>query len=368
MAAPSPPFCAVRVEGEELTDLVVRLRVDESDARADRARILFGDSLLVLCDVLHEGQAIEIELGRADEHAVVFRGLATSVTATFPPAGAPTVELVAHDRLILLSMEARTRVWSNTSVSAIVKEVARDHQLQTGTVAPGDDASFAQHTPLAQVAETDLALLERLGAAHDAKLFVEHGERDDTLSFVSTATLAAAEPIEQSLAHNSTLGDFRASFDAWAAEPAEAVVSTDPGTGDRVADRLALLTDTGADWSPDATRIARLGAGRDRVTRLLAASAGARSRVQQSRRVPPRLAGVPARASGDRSGITGDRLRPRGQSGQGRAGGSIWLRPRARVRIQGYGGRWSGVWTLATVRHEVDLATRRYTTSFTCVR
>jgi phage protein D len=368
MTAAPAPFCAVRVEGEDLTDLAVRVQVEEGDRRADSARLLFGDSMLVLCDVLREGLGVEVELGREDEHAIVFRGVATSVTTAVPQVGSPTLEVVAHDRLILLSMEPRTRRWANTSVSAIVRSVALEHGLVPGRIEPGEDAAFPVDRPAQQVAETDLAFLQRLAADHDAALYVDHAGPVDQLCLVSTAALEAAEPIEQSLVFNATLAEFRASFDAWAADPSERLVTTELSDGERVVVERDLLLPEDSTWEPDAARLARLGAGADRVGRLATRSAATRDRITDFWRRPPAVAGAPARPRGTESGSHGDRRRRRGQTCSGRAGGSIWLRPRARVRIEGYGGRFSGVWTLARVRHDVELALRRYTTSFTCVR
>lgn len=363
------PFCAVRVEATDLTPLAVRLQVEETDERADVARIVFGDSLLVLCDVLHEGMAVEVELGRTGEHAVVFRGIVTSVSAHFPPAGAPTVEVVAHDSLILLSMRPRTRRWANTGVGEIVRRIAVDHGLVAGTVAPGEEAVYPAERPAQQVAETDLAFLERLAQDHDAKLYVDHSGPVDQLCLVSTAALAAAAPLTHSLELNGSLVDFRASFDAWAANPSEELVTTDAESGDRIRTVEELVGAEPQAWAPDPWRLARLDPGDGAVVaQLMTRSASKRAQLTRYWRVPPRVAGVPSRRPGDAHGALGDRLRRRGQTGRGRASGSMWLRPRARVEIVGYGGRWSGVWTLARVRHEVDLALRSYVTTFTCVR
>ncbi len=361
-------FCAVTVQGQELTDYVARLEVEESDSRADVARILFGDSQLVLCDVLHEGLTVEIDLGRSDEHAVVFRGVATSVTSQFPHVGSPTVELVAEDSLIRLALEPRTKRWSNTSVSAIVQQVAAANGLLPGTIAPGDDAVFTDRQPAQQVAETDLAFLERLALDSDSKLYVDHSGPVDSLNLVSTQSLLAAAPLEQSLEFNSTLVDFRASFDAWAADPEEHLVTTDPDSGERVTvdERLAESGDT--TWTPDPARIARLGDGATRIAALIASAAPVRAQLTDLWRIPARDAGAPARPASAHTRVHGDRLRRRGQTGRGRASGSIWLRPRARVEIVGYGGRWSGTWYLARVRHRLDLLTRSYESSFVSVR
>jgi len=360
-------FASVKIEGQELVDYVVRIVVDESDTRADVARVTLADGNLVLCDVIHEGQKVEIDMGRSDEHALVFRGVTTSVTATFPRVGSPFVELVAQDSLILLAMKPQTKRWV-ANVSSIARQIALANSLVAGTIAPGEDAAFTEDHPAQQVAETDLAFLQRLARAYDSKLYVDHSNPVDSLNLVSNQSLLDATPLQQTLVFNSTLQDFRVGFDAWAADPEEHVVTTDPDSGDRVTVDETLFRPDDITWTPDATRIARLGDGAARVTALVGASAGARARMRDVQRVPPRLVGAPPRAASEHGRAHGDRLRHRGHTGRGRASGSIWLQPRARVQVQGYGGRWSGTWYLTRVRHELDLVLRTYACSFVCTR
>jgi hypothetical protein len=366
MTDPSTPYCAVKVEGEDLTDFAVSVTVDESDTCADGARVLFGDSYIVLCDVLHEGLTLEIELGTAGEHAVVFRGPVTSVAAHFPTAGSPSVEVRAHDSLIGLSLRAHTKRWGNATVSSVVRQIALDNQMVPGTISPDDDALAPEERPAQQVAETDLAFLERLARDADAKLYVDHSSAVDSLNLVSNRSLLEADPLSGSLQFNGTLYDFRASFDAWAAGPEASLVSTDPRSGDRVAISATFLD--APTWTPDSRHLARLGDGADRVTSLLARSSAKRNRRTDWWRRAPRLAGAPARPASEHARVHVDRLRHRGEVCRGRTGGNVWLRPRKRVEVIGYGGRWSGVWYLARVRHELDIQRRRYVSSFVGVR
>jgi hypothetical protein len=367
MSPPDSVYCTVKIEGEDVSDLVTRLQLEESDSLADQARITFGDGDLVLSDVLHEGLAVEIDLGRPDEHAVVFRGVVTGVSANFPARGQPTVELTAADSLILLSMKAQTKRWWNTSVSGIVGQIASANGLLAGTISPGDDELVQDAHPLQQVAETDLAFLNRLAHDYDAKLYVDHSGPTDSLNFVSTQSLVQAAPIEQKLVFNGSLAEFRAMFDAFATAGEEALVSTDPQTGDPVKLSETLLGPTDSTWTPDPARIARLGGG-GRIATILAKSAAKKAKLTDYWRVPPREAGAPSRPSSDKSRTLGDRTRRLGQTGRGRALGSIWLKPRVRVTIEGYGGRWSGPWYVSRARHQLELPARTYVTSFLCVR
>jgi phage protein D len=364
----APVFCVVTVEGEDVTDLVRHLELEENDSLADMARLTLGDDDLVLSDVLHEGLAVEVDLGTPQEHAVVFRGVVTGIVADFLSRGGPTVELTVADGLIGLSLRPRTKRWFNTPVSGIVREIALSNSLLPGRIEPADDRVVTDAAPEQQVEETDLAFLHRLADTFDSKVFVEQTGPTDSLSFVATRVLLEAEPVPQRLVFNANLADFRAAFDAFATAPETHLVSTDPKTGATVELGERLVGPIEPSWIPDSARIARLGEAAGRVSSILARGATKRARVADFWRLPPRVAGVPARDAADRSLALGDRARRLGQSARGRAEGSIWLQPRARVQVHGVGGRWSGPWYLARVRHELDLTTRAYTTSFACVR
>ena len=360
-------FASVKVEGEELRDLLELLVVEESDSQADLAILTFGDNYQVLSDILHEGLSVEIDLGREDAHALLFRGTIIGIRALFPNRGQATVEIQAIDSLTQLNYQPRTRRWWNTTVSQIVRDLAIANSLVPGDIQPMEDSLIEESLPRQQVAETDLAFLHRLAQDYDCKLYVEHEQRRDTLNFVSTLSLFNAEPLEETLRSNVNLLDFTVSYDTFATAPEIRLVATDPETGDRIEISTDLISPTDTQWTPDPARIAQTGAAA-RLTRLLTLAASKRSRLRDFWRVPPRIAGAPARPLDDPSRTLGDFSRRLGQSGRGRARGSIWLRPRRRVVIEGYGGRWSGDWYLARVRHELDLSQRSYISSFVCTR
>jgi phage protein D len=364
----SDVFFSVKVEGEEVGDLLDRLEVEESDSRADLATLVLGDSYLVLADLLHEGLTVEIDLGWSDAHALIFRGPVTGVRASYPARGKATVEVQATDSLILLGFKPNTKRWWNTTISQVVRDVAVANGLQQGRVTVAQDPTLDEKRPRQQVEETDLAFLHRLARDYDCKVFVEARDSGDALNFISTRTLLQADPIEEQLAFNANVEEFSAAFDAFATAAAERLVTTDPQTGDRDEVSTTLATAEDAQWAPAADRIARTGAAADRLAALAAKGAAKRARLLDFWRLPPRDAGAAARPSSDSAGALGDQARRLGQAARGRARGSVWLRPRRRVNVVGYGGRWSGAWYLARVRHEIDLGRRSYLSSFLCTR
>jgi hypothetical protein len=361
-------FLSAKVEGEEVNDLLDRVEVEENDSQADLATLTFGDSHLVLSDILHEGLSVEVDLGRSDAHALIFRGMITGIRAYFPSRGQAQVEVQAVDSLIQLGLKPRTQRWWNTTVSQIVRDIALANGFLPGDIAPEEDAIVDEKRPRQQVEETDLAFLHRLAEDYDCKLYIEHGRGPDTLNFVATKKLLEADPIEQTLTFNANLEEFSVVFDAFAAAAAERLVTTDPLTGKRVEITNLLVGPAEPQWVPDPERIARLGEGAARLASLLAKAAAKRAHLSDFWRLPSRDAGAASRSASDRSSTLGDRARRLGQTGNGRAAGSIWLRPRRRGTVEGYGGRWSGSWYLARVRHVLDVRQRRYVSSFICTR
>ncbi|MCT9078068.1 phage late control D family protein [Streptomyces fulvoviolaceus] len=355
---------SVRIAGQDASNLVARVEVEESDLRADLATLTFHDRSLALPDILHEGLPVEIDLGSRSAHARLFRGTVTSVRCSFARLGAARVVVEAVDGLAGLALKPRTKRWWNTTLSTVVREVALAGGMAPGRIAPGADPVFDEDRPLQQVEETDLALLHRLADAYDCKVSVDHSGPRDLLDFVATRTLLADPPIAQQLVHNLNVLDLETAFDAFATDPKERLVTTDPQTGDRVETEQTSVTGADTGWVPDPTRLVALGKGSEWAAAILLAGAPVRARLTESWRTRERLAGAASRTPSDRSSVLGDRARRFGQTATGRAAGNVLFQPRRRVRLSGFGGRWSGDWYLARVRHEVDVMARSYTTAF----
>jgi phage protein D len=360
-------FYCINIQGMDMSDLLTEIKVEESDTQADLATLQFTDSELVLQDILQEGLSIEIDMGRADAHALLFRGVITHVRPSLASEGEPKLEVEAMNSLIKLALRPKTRRW-NTTVSQIVRNIAQDNGLRPGRIEPEDDADISERQPRHQQEETDLAFLFRLAQDYGSRLYIGYEDVADTLNFVATSKLLEDAPLNQPLVFNDNVEDFSASADSFAAVTAPSLVITDPTTGEPDSVETAAVASAEGRHTPDANRIARLTEGVARVTQMVALTAANRERPEEARQSPARMLGNPSRPVTDRSGTYGDRTRTLGHRAEGRTTGNIWLQPRRRVRFEGQGGRWSGLWYVAEVEHQLDIAQRRYTTSFTCTR
>ncbi len=370
-------FFKVTIEGEDVSDLLENLQVDESDDRCNMANLTFGDSNLVLADLLCEGLSVEIDLGYCDAHGVIFRGLITGLQASFPARGRPQVTVDAMDSLIKLGFKPKTRQWRGEKLKQIVERIATEDgrglrpgkiELRLGKTNPEDDVTIDEMYPYQQVEKTDLEFLLELARDYDAKLYADHRDSADTLNFVSTQILLEAEPLEEPLIFNANLENLSVSLASSNTATEKRLVTTHPETGEVVESRETLAEVNEAQWTPASERIARVGPGAERLSRLAAKVVVKQAELQKYWRQPPREVGAPSRLPSDRSRTLGDHARRLGQTALGQARGSFWLRPYRRVRVEGVGGRWSGDWYVSQVQHQVDITQRSYISSFSCTR
>jgi phage protein D len=110
------------------------------------------------------GKSLRIKL--ADER--LFEGRISAITADYPDGGPPTIGLLAEDRLQDLRMTRRTRTFERSSLADVVRKVASDHGLS-----PRIDLQAATQPCIAQVNQSDLALLHDLARREDAIIWAD---------------------------------------------------------------------------------------------------------------------------------------------------------------------------------------------------
>jgi uncharacterized protein len=110
------------------------------------------------------GKPIRIKLG--DDQ--VFLGRISAIVADFPDGGPPTVGVLAEDRLQDLRMARRTRTFEQKSLGDVARSIASDHGLT-----PKIDFSGTTQPVIAQVNQSDLALLHDLARREDAAVWIE---------------------------------------------------------------------------------------------------------------------------------------------------------------------------------------------------
>ena len=117
----------------------------------DRSKLEFGKDFLV-------------KIGSS----TVFDGRVMALEAHFPPQAPPTLVVRAEDRLQDLRMTRRTRVFERKSEADIARQLANDHGLT-----PQIDISGSAQDVTVQLNQSDLAFLRSRVFAADGELWLE---------------------------------------------------------------------------------------------------------------------------------------------------------------------------------------------------
>lgn len=114
------------------------------------------------------GKPLRIAMGAGNVGGTVFDGAITGMEGRWSQERAPTLLVLAEDRLQDMRMTRRSRVFEQVSDADVMQRIASDHGLT-----PELDVTGPTYATLAQVNQSDLAFLRDRARAIDAELWVE---------------------------------------------------------------------------------------------------------------------------------------------------------------------------------------------------
>jgi phage protein D len=360
----------------DLSPDLTSLSIEEDETRPDLLVVHLSDPYKVFGHAFQEGMEVEVELGWAEDHSLVFRGRIHQVDADFPAAGVPTLTFQAHDNSMKMGLRRRNRPWSDTNLSGIIRRIANDHGFTQKDVRLVGDPDFSGNG-IRQQDETDLAFLHRLADTYGAETYVTARDSGDEFVFLAQREIMTSDP-EVTLHHGrcgaaNTLLSFNARADVADIQLPQVFAGVDYGQGEALeaveaqVQQVGDQTDTFFDENMTAFR-EREPERAERLQELLAAAPAAREQVVTDLGTVERVT-VP-------TFTTAAELRSRrenqfstsidGMHGTGATEGNKNLRAQTNVGLEDVGGRFSGIWFLTRVRHVLDSG--GYRTDFECRR
>ncbi|MGH9277035.1 MAG: hypothetical protein ACRD12_02850 [Acidimicrobiales bacterium] len=189
--AADPPYLKVMWQRDrELTSSVRSVQVEDSDRLVDKATIVLGDPHGSAPD-FRAGQVIEVTMGWEDEHAVVFSGLVQDSPGSAPAGGAPSTTIVAYDPSSLMNRQCRDAHHTGL-LSAVVRRVVAGYPTiatPPANVVCDPDPEFTGDPQLRQHGLSDLQFLQWLAWRYGHRAFVEYNDDRSQFYFVSNRRL-----------------------------------------------------------------------------------------------------------------------------------------------------------------------------------
>lgn len=382
MASDSSVFLRVRLGNADCGSQVYRVDVEDVDRGSDKATFVLQDPGSVSSEGIHRNMPVRIELGWETQYALAFVGAVETHRNLASTDGHQRVEVTCTDmsRLFMEPPPATGRQHLGT-LQQILDAIATRHGIALGDVKVDPMPEFRDQPtgnarpPLNQGARTEWRMLQELAEEYRARAFVEVSAKPTDsqavreaggvpkLFFVSEQSLLDQEPMGRLLFCRG-MGrllqfDYRRVSSGSTAGAAAAVANPDSGEAE-TRETAPPAADTIPPPSPARTAAAAqvLGPGRAADHRAAVQNA-ADTAVRPAEMAVPRVAaGLPSDPQRTERLIQRDRTRLLGFVGEGTAMGTVFLRAKGCVEIDGIASWAAGRWYVSRVNHIVE-RTRR---------
>lgn len=161
----------------ELDQALLSLSVHENTAGLYRCEATLGnwgevDEGFVFFDrqLLDFGSELSVHMGDSDAGGRVFEGRVMAIEGRYPNQSNPEILFLAEDRFQDLRMTRRSRHFEEVTVHDVVNTLAGEHGLQAEV-----DIDSPDFGVLTQVNQSDLAFLRDCARSVDAELWIESG-------------------------------------------------------------------------------------------------------------------------------------------------------------------------------------------------
>lgn len=355
----------------DIQQQVIRCDIEDIDRGSDKATLLVDNQAGANAVALQPGMQVRIDMGWETEYAFLFHGRIQSVRSTSDASHPQRLTVTCLDLSWDLNRDPPQEGRQHAGTLAqIVADLAGD--IPVGGVTLDPMPSWTETRRLNQGARTAWQLLQYLAEEYRARAFVEvngtPGDEDSPaegtaqLYFMSETSLLSATPLGRLLKcpGYSNLIEFNVRHVGSGAAPTAAVTVADPQTGAAVAE---AGTEPAAD-APAAVDSQQAAELENTVGSARAADADAAAEIANSATVRPaqtrartQLTGAPSDPDRARRRIEKDKTRLLGLFGNGLTTGSIFLRAKGSVLIEGIGTGQEGQWYLRKVNHIVERST-----------
>ena len=182
--------------GYDISHDLTSFTIEEDEDKPNKLTMDMSDPYKVLSHAIQEGMEVEVDVGFVQDHSVIFRGGIHKVTANFPQAEIPKLQLIAYDKTILMGLHKRNRSWQGEGVTleSIVKSIAKRYFSEQQIKVELEGNPTFKGNGIRQYEETDLAFLYRLANNYGCEMYVEANEDQQIFYYQSQYKIMSKTP------------------------------------------------------------------------------------------------------------------------------------------------------------------------------
>jgi len=374
MVSDTTALLRVTLGKADISKQVIRVDIEDVDRGADKATFLMEDPGSTNSERVERLMDVRIELGWETEYTLLFVGQVSSVQSVAAATGARSrLEVKCIDKSYLFmdrpTIDKRQHVGK---LKDILTEMAKRVGITLGDVLIDPMPEFTKDKPLNQLDRTDWQMLQDVAEEYRARAFIEvnvavtdseevkKAGGEPKLYFVSEDALLAQDPMG-TLLYCRGMGrllEFDYTRTSSGASPVASAAVANPDSGQPEA-HAAVPAPPQPEPPPKDNS--------ERVEKVLgsAASADQAAGIQNVKDAPVKPAdkpptkevlGAPSDPPRAEQKVKPDRTRIMGFSGKGTAIGTVFLRAKGSVKIDGISSTAAGRWYVSRVNHIYERA------------
>jgi hypothetical protein len=368
MIADERAFAKVTLEKKgSITDQVWRIDVEDYDRVIDKATLVLDDPGSTNASLLAPGLFVSIEMGWESERAAMFEGLVTRVEPV-AGQGSHRVSVVAYDLSYKLQTTRKPGAKHAGKLDTILTDLVAPSGIEVGKVVIDPMPEIPEREAVPQGDRTNWQMIQWFAEHYHARAFVEVNatakDSDEIRKkggksrfyFVSEEALLAQEPLGRLLfcpGHGQLL-DFKYKRVGSGASPSASAAVGDPDTGETI-EHDAPPVEPEPPTVPDDRQLAQAASV---VGPAYAKGLEAGHELVSTAAVKPHemrptdlLAGHASDPAAVKEAIKQDRTRVLGYFGEGVAMGTVFMRAKGSVTIDGLATWAAGNWYVTRVNH-----------------
>ena len=350
------PYHRVTIEGINVSSDVVTVSVEDHDQLIDKATIVMSDPTETTGEVPREGHRVLVDLGWSSEHAVLFEGVVYNVRVDARGTARHWVTITVLDLSYRLKRRPTQATHHVGALSSIITQlVTGDPSLgiSVGQIEPDPDPEFTQQSPLRQTHQSDWDFIQDLAGRYGCRAFVEYNDNASRFYFVPLARLLQSDPLGR-LSYSGNTGrliSIRYERMASAAAPIASATTSDPASGSATS-AVGSAPSPEPEAIPGSAAHARAPGGGTRLDCALQVTALATGRPEDQR-PQSTIRGLPSDPALVQRAVFQDPTNVLGLRAIGECVGTVQLRAKGKVALDGVAAWATGDWYVRQVNHVV---------------
>jgi phage protein D len=355
------PFFHVTLEGTNISSWIQSVSLLESDQQADRALLTLNDPYMIYGEAIQEGGKIVIDMGYLpEEHSILMCGIITGVAYHYSQKSTAQLTLTVYDESILAAHEAIQKVWTFPEVFTLEQLIYKIALSESWRIGKVKVPSISLERPLIQHQQSNLAFLLDLAKQYGCRCFLEYDQEIPLFYFVLEEKLMSQTQQKQKLVYQKNLLELNASFHIRQLPRKYEVRTQDPSSGNWI--EKTEEPEPPEDWTLNVGSQAFQQFLQEspldalKVQKLFLVGQMRRQMYLQKLQSKPRYKTELPRLKESQIELYLEKQETRisGMTAQGRCLGSIWIRPKGTIEIQGISLRFSGDWYIKEVTHSIN--------------